>query len=300
MDHAIPLVDVEGDLAREDVEETIIEQPLHIFDENVDLEENIDDEESDSDWEENEDDIVEGVERVTIDHLMDRYGSNYEETTVSTKRAKKPKKKRESPYKMGRGIRMTGRSPMKRIASPTKKRGLIKKGEQRPTVSHSIFNLRSTKLLSVNEEVLRSQPSRQFDGAKSKSQQPSSHESVGCFKRKQPSSHESVQQEQVNEDVQKRLDQHNSVLAAGFQTALAALQKANPSLVIRTGIFDFLLTAHSPGDASSAQDRVSREQIPSSSAMHNPSQEKEINEDHHSSDLEEGADHRRNGENLDC
>ncbi|OMO74000.1 hypothetical protein COLO4_26757 [Corchorus olitorius] len=65
-----------------------------------------------------------------------------------------------------------------------------------------------------------------------------------------------VQQEQGNEDVQKRLDQHNSVLATGFQTALAALQQANPSLVIPTGIFDFLLTAHSPGDASSAQDRV--------------------------------------------
>ncbi|OMO72824.1 hypothetical protein COLO4_27439 [Corchorus olitorius] len=80
-----------------------------------------------------------------------------------------------------------------------------------------------------------------------------------------------VQQEQVNEDVQKRLDQHNSVLATGFQTALAALQQANPSWVIPTGIFDFLLNAHSPGDASSAQDRVSHEQIPSSSAMHNPS-----------------------------
>ncbi|OMP07700.1 hypothetical protein CCACVL1_01244 [Corchorus capsularis] len=108
-----------------------------------------------------------------------------------------------------------------------------------------------------------------------------------------------VQQEQVKEDVRKRLDQHNSVLDTGFQTALAALQQANPSLVILTGIFDFLLTAPSPGDTSSAQDRISSEHIPSSSAMHNPSQEKEINEDHHSSDFEEGA-HGRNGENLDC
>ena len=74
---------------------------------------------------------------------------------------------------------------------------------------------------------------------------------------------------QVEEDFQKWLDQHKLELVVGLQSALTALQQCNPSLVIPSNMFYFLLSGRSPGDVCSAPNGTSCEHDPSSLSMHN-------------------------------